>query len=132
MNDGVENTDYQRFKNVRENILGLKQKDYAKRLDVLQSFVSEVEAGKKPLTYKVLMNLYKNWRINPLYILFGWPHPIKVGAGNDSEDVVNEPSEPQAPYGKGIEEMTESELLAEQLRCKRRVIEIDELLLGRK
>ena len=59
-----------RIKRIRK-ILGLKQKEFAEKLDVSPPSLSEIESGKYNPAIDVLIKLVKEYKVNSSYLLLG-------------------------------------------------------------
>jgi len=73
--------------------LHLSQKDFAARLDIAGSYLSEIEAGKTRPGFEFFYKTSKIFKINPVYLLHGdgsvfletenrWDHDIDFGSLN--------------------------------------------------
>jgi len=60
----------QGLKDIRKN-LDIQQKDFAEKLRISGSFLSEVEKGKAKPGYDFIKNLIVKFDINPLYLFTG-------------------------------------------------------------
>jgi transcriptional regulator with XRE-family HTH domain len=60
----------QRVKKIRRD-LGFSQQDFAKKLSLSGSFLSEIEAGKVKPGYDFIMSIAKEFRVNLYFLLFG-------------------------------------------------------------
>ena len=59
-----------RLRVIREK-LGLKQKDFAMRIDKTPAFLSEIETGKSNPGFSVLRKIAETFNINLNYLMFG-------------------------------------------------------------
>jgi transcriptional regulator with XRE-family HTH domain len=57
-----------RLKDIRR-ALGISQKDFAARIDVTGSLLSEIEAGKVKAGYHFLIAIAREFRVNPTWVL---------------------------------------------------------------
>ncbi len=57
-----------RFKEIRKK-LGIKQKELASSLNISNSYLSEIEKGRKQPSLKVLKNLYDRYGISPHWMI---------------------------------------------------------------
>ena len=60
----------ERIKDIRLH-LRLSQKDFADKINISGSFLSEVEAGKSKLGYEFLNKIALTFQVNPSYLLIG-------------------------------------------------------------
>jgi transcriptional regulator with XRE-family HTH domain len=58
------------IRDVRKH-LGLKQKQFAQRLNISGAYMSDIEAGKKNPGIDVLEKMYKIFNVNPSYLFTG-------------------------------------------------------------
>jgi DNA-binding XRE family transcriptional regulator len=63
-----------RLKEIRDNA-GLKQRAFARKLEVAPSTISETETGNNKPGYDLLLHLVKVFNVNPLYMLTGKGNP---------------------------------------------------------
>ncbi len=57
-----------RLKDIRR-VLGISQKDFAARIDVTGSLLSEIEAGKVKAGHNFLIAIAQEFRVNPTWVL---------------------------------------------------------------
>jgi transcriptional regulator with XRE-family HTH domain len=69
--------------------LGFKQKEFAKKLDISSSYLSEVESGKTKPGYDMFYNLSRNFPVNFSFLLHGEGEMLvkekKTGTLSDKE-----------------------------------------------
>jgi len=77
---------------------GLKQKEFAESLEVAPSTIWEIESGNTNPGYGLLVKLYKVYRVDPNYILFGEGEPYvgpkalnpnNFNFGEQTEDIID-------------------------------------------
>ncbi len=78
----------QRVRKIRRE-LGFSQQNFAKKLNISGSFLSEIEAGKVKPSYDFIMSISKECRVNLYFLLYGkgnvFLDPFDDSVGN-SED----------------------------------------------
>ncbi|TQR40135.1 hypothetical protein DMB95_08885 [Campylobacter sp. MIT 12-8780] len=86
----------QRIKEIRE-LSGLSQIDFAKKMGLLQSFMSRVELGKINCQADIICSMHEIYGANPNYILLGYEpkfisnNPFKENVlKNEKEKVLKE------------------------------------------
>jgi len=75
----------QRLKQVSKD-LGLKQADLGQTLALAQPKVSDLMSGRKRLSAEILVTLYNNYGISPMYLLLNLGPPV---IGPNELDLVN-------------------------------------------
>ncbi|MDQ1351403.1 MAG: hypothetical protein QG657_1705 [Acidobacteriota bacterium] len=78
----------QRVRKIRKT-MSFTQREFAKKLNISGSFLSEIEAGKVKPGYDFIVNIAKEFRVNLYFLLFGKGNelldPFDDSVGN-SED----------------------------------------------
>lgn len=70
-----------RIKHFRKNIMHHTQLQFARELDISQSNISMIEAGRKPLTCSVVEKVIESYNVNLDWLLFGSSNNV---FGNES------------------------------------------------
>lgn len=99
---------------LRESVLGLTQEQFAQKLHVTQSYISQLEAGRKPLTKSAYEKMLAVFNIDPEWLLYGVPDNIYRKNQNEQQIVADFLDwfkslsiEKQASFAKSVKEISD-------------------------
>ena len=87
MNREVYRDEPRRRLRILRDHLGIAQSEFAKKLGIANSYLSELESGRKNMTYNVFMRLIEVFHVHPNWFLLGTGHMLLAGS-ETNDDVV--------------------------------------------
>ncbi|MCP5046062.1 MAG: helix-turn-helix transcriptional regulator [bacterium] len=86
VNKGITSDYGERLRELR-SLLEISQKDFAAKMGIAASFLSEVEKGKTKPGYNFLIKLAEIFNVNPSWVLLGYGEKfLGAGAGNNGSN----------------------------------------------
>jgi len=98
----------------RENYVKLTQEQFAQQLHVTQSYISQLEAGRKPLTKSAYEKILNVFNVKPEWLLYGISGDV-YRDNQDEQQIVAEfldwfkslSIEKQASFAKSVKEISD-------------------------
>ena len=98
---------------LREKSEGLTQEQFAQKLHVTQSYISQLEAGRKPLTKSAYEKILNVFNVRPEWLLYGISDNIYRN-NEDEQQIASEfiawykslSIEKQASFAKSVKEIS--------------------------